>query len=115
LTPTIIEITQAKRLQVWNNQPVPAAPGVSLVPAFVPHGKISHDYFWWFHDGNRAVRVGDLKLVSAGRQSPWELYDMRTDRSETKNLANQYPDKVNELSHHWTRKLEEFTDLAKGE
>jgi arylsulfatase len=74
----------------WKNQKVPTAPGKSLVPAFASDVTIQRDNLWWFHDGHRAVRQGDFKLVSAKNQ-PWELYDLKTDRAESKNLVNQKP------------------------
>ncbi len=71
----------------------------------------AHDYFWWFHDGNRAIRIGDWKLV-ADHKNPWELYDLRADRSETRNLADSEPDRVRQLEQAWTRHMEEFRTLA---
>jgi arylsulfatase A-like enzyme len=109
LVPTILELTGARRLETGNNKPTPVPPGASLVPAFARDVTIPHDYLWWFHDGNRAIRVGDWKLVSWGLQGPWELFNMQADRSETKNLASAYPDKVTELESLWTMKLDEFT------
>ena len=91
---------------------MPAPPGKSLVPALAKDGSVTHDYFWWYHIGNRAIRVGDWKLVAAN-ESPWELYDLRSDRSETANLAAVQPDKVRELEQAWTRHMEEFRALAK--
>ena len=88
------------------SQPTPIPPGKSLVPAFTHDGAVNHDGFWWYHDGNRAIRVGDWKLV-ADHESPWELYDLRTDRSESKNLAATHPQKVKELEQAWTKRLEE--------
>ena len=38
------------------------------------------------HEGNRAVRLGDWKLVSEGN-SRWELYNMKHDRTELTDLA----------------------------
>ena len=49
------------------------------------------------HEGNRAARDGQWKLVAKGEQGPWELYDMTTDRAETHDLANEHPEKVKEL------------------
>ncbi len=69
---------------------VPAPPGKSLVPAFAHDGTVKHDDLWWDHEGNRAIRVGDWKLVAA-RDEPWELYDLATDRTETRNLARRMP------------------------
>ena len=78
---------------------------------FAKDGTVSHDYFWWYHDGNRAVRVGDWKLV-ADHQKPWELFDLHSDRSETRNLAASLPERVTQLEHEWNRRLEEFRVLA---
>ena len=73
----------------------------------------THDSLWWLHEGNRALRVGDWKIVAAGKDSPWELYDLSADRSETKNLAAEKPEKVRELAAIWKKQLEEYTALAK--
>jgi arylsulfatase A-like enzyme len=50
----------------------------------------------WEHEGNRAVRRGDWKLVAA-LGDPWELYDLAADRTELKDLAASRPDVVREL------------------
>jgi arylsulfatase len=51
----------------------------------------------WEHEGNRAIRRGDMKLV-AEHGKPWELYDLATDRPESQNLAAARPELVRELS-----------------
>ncbi len=112
ITPTIIEVARAKRFETWNNEPVPTPPGTSLVPAFSRDVGLPHDYLWWFHSGNRAVRVGNWKLVSWGQDRPWELFDLQADRSETHDLAAQKPEQVRELERLWQAKLEEFQELA---
>ena len=73
---------------------------------------MSHDALWWSHEGNRAIRIGNWKLVAAAKQ-PWELYDLTADRSETKNLAEKMPEKVAELAKQWEAKEAEFRELAK--
>jgi len=62
---------------------------------------------------HRALRVGDWKIVAAGKDSPWELYDLSSDRSESKDQAKDKPEKVSELAAIWTKELEEFTALAR--
>jgi arylsulfatase len=111
LAPTILELAGGQWPKTFADRAVPPPPGKSLVPAFTKDGSVTHDYFWWYHDGNRAVRVGFWKLV-ADHQKPWELYDLRTDRSETHNLAAQHPGKVKELELVWTRHMEEFAAIA---
>ena len=46
---------------------------------------------YWEHEGNRAVRLGDWKLVSEGN-TRWELYNMKHDRTELTDLAGSYPE-----------------------
>ncbi|MCB1092083.1 MAG: arylsulfatase, partial [Verrucomicrobiae bacterium] len=74
--------------------------GRSLVPAFA--GKtVERDAIYWEHEGNRAIRVGDWKLVAKGAKSDWELYDIPHDRSEMHNLAAMNPKVVAEMSAKW--------------
>ena len=111
LAPTIVELAGGTWPVPLAGQAVPPPPGKSLVPVFAKDNTVTHDYFWWFHDGNRAIRMGDWKLV-ADHQAPWELYDLRADRSETTNLAASHPSQVKELEQAWTRHFDEFLALA---
>ncbi len=112
LAPTILELAGGKWPESFNGQPVPANPGKSLVPAFSKDGSVAHESFWWFHEGNRALRVGDWKLV-ADHTSPWELYNLNDDRSESHNLAAEHPEKVRALEEIWTRQMESFVAQVK--
>ncbi|HET6573153.1 MAG TPA: arylsulfatase, partial [Fimbriiglobus sp.] len=74
--------------------------GKSLVPAFADK-PIERDANYWEHEGNRAVRVGDWKLVAKGPGGKWELYDLKADRTELHDLASANPEKVKELIAKW--------------
>jgi len=89
---TIIEISKS-------SYPTPATPleGKSLLPAFA-NKTIERDAIYWEHEGNRAVRKGDWKLV-AKHKKPWELYDISKDRIEANDLASKFPDKVSEMAN----------------
>jgi arylsulfatase len=52
---------------------------------------------FWEHEGNRAVRRGDWKLVALHR-GPWELYDLVKDRTELTDLSASRPELVRELA-----------------
>lgn len=66
---------------------------------------------FWEHEGNRAVRDGKWKLVSyfneiheemnrvgTGRRTgKWELYDLGTDRTETRDLAAIQPERTRRM------------------
>ncbi len=67
LAPTILEVAGGKWPPTLAGRPVPPPPGKSLVPALAKDGSVTHDYLWWYHIGNRAIRMGDWKLVAAVR------------------------------------------------
>lgn len=74
--------------------------GKSLVPAFAGQ-EIEREALYWEHEGNRAIRVGDLKLVAKGARGPWELFDLSKDRSEQNNLAAAQPEVAKKLAEMW--------------
>jgi arylsulfatase A-like enzyme len=73
--------------------------GRSLMPLFGGAG-LEREALYWEHEGNRAIRVGDWKLV-AEHGKPWELYDLSTDRSEQHDLSGQHPDRVQQMASLW--------------
>jgi arylsulfatase len=74
--------------------------GKSLVPAF-ENRTIARDALFWEHEGNRAVRVANWKLVAKGPAGKWELYDIDKDRSELHDLAAQEAEKVASMKAKW--------------
>lgn len=112
LAPTILELAGGQWPTAWGDVKVPPPPGKSLVPVFTKDNTVSHDYLWWFHENHRAIRVGDWKVVSLGMKAPWELYNLRTDRSEMNDLADKDPEKTRQLSQMWEQKMEQFRELA---
>jgi arylsulfatase len=112
IVPTVLELAGVAKPGEWKGKPLPPAPGHSLVPAFAKDETIARDNLWWYHEGHRAVRVGDWKLVAA-KGEPWELHDMKTDRAEQHDLAAKMPEKVKELEETWQRQTDRFTKLAR--
>ncbi len=70
--------------------------GKSLLSVFLDGRREGHDALFWEHEGNRAVRQGKWKLVSA-RGGSWELYDLEADRTELNNVIEAHPEKAREL------------------
>lgn len=106
ILPTVLEIAGIESVPPRPKQP--ARPGVSLVPAFTTDNTVSRDHLWWSHEANHAYRVGDWKIVRSGPNSPWELYDLSRDRTETNNLASDHADKVEQLSTAWHARVTDF-------
>jgi arylsulfatase len=113
LVPTVLEVAGAPHPDRGGARTTPPPPGKSLVPAFAHDGTVRHEDLWWEHAGNRAIRVGDWKLVATGRDGPWELYDLAADRTESRDLAAQHPAKVEELARLWQHRRDEFIALAR--
>jgi len=112
IVPTILELTGTQKPAEWNGQPMPPAPGKSLVAALKSDVTIERPSLWWLHEDNKAIRVGDFKLVAA-KGDAWELYDLKTDRAEQNNLAAKMPEKVKELAALWQQQTDETIALAK--
>lgn len=107
IVPTLLEIAGLKKPEQWKGQAVPPAPGKSLLTAFQQNTTIQRDCLWWLHEGNKAVRVADWKLVASAGE-PWELYDLSHDRAEQNNLADTMPNKVVELATLWQQQTNLF-------
>jgi len=111
IVPTLLQVAGTTAPQTWKGQPVPTPPGRSLLPAFTRDGTVEHEALWWLHEGHRALRVGDWKLVAA-KGDPWELYDLARDRGESHDLAAAQPDRVRDLEARWQRLSEQFVQDA---
>ncbi len=100
IMPTCVELSGAKYPATFHDQPILPMEGRSLVPVFAKQ-PIQRDALYWEHEGNAAVRVGDMKLVRFGAKGAWELYDMKADRTELHDLAASQPEKAKELEAKW--------------
>ena len=103
IMPTLCEITGAEYPKYYNDYEIQKMEGVSLVRTF-RNIKLEERPIFFSHFGAKAVVLGDWKAVW-GKNMPyeisWELYNLKQDRCETTNLADQFPDKVKELSAMW--------------
>jgi arylsulfatase len=94
----------------------PDLPGKSFAHEFDPSedrlDSKAPRVLWWQHEGNRALRVGDLKIVAAGKDSSWELYNLAKDRAETENLAQTQPQDLDRLVNQWNELTEQFRKQA---
>jgi arylsulfatase len=97
---TCVDVGGAKYPAQFQGKPIAAMEGRSLVPAFADK-PIERDALYWEHEGNAAVRVDDWKLVRFGRNGPWELYDLKADRTELHDLSANQPERAKELAAKW--------------
>lgn len=97
LMPTILELAKAT---------VPAGhqlDGVSLVSLLTQQQKLKPRSIFWDYNGCSAVRQGPWKLVlNQNRKTPVELFNLQDDLSETKNLAEKQPQRVQKMLSSFT-------------
>lgn len=102
---TCVDLAKADYPTEYNGETITPLEGRSLKPVFGGE-EIQRDALYWEHEGNRAVRVGNWKLVARGSDGAWELYNIGTDRSELNNLAQDEPSRVRTLAALWQKYAE---------
>ena len=90
--------------------------GISLAPLLSGKGELKERPLFWHypHYSNQggkpgaAVRLGDYKLIEFFDPGVVELYKLSEDVGESENLAEEMPDKVEELLqllHSWQQEI----------
>lgn len=99
--PTVAEITGAKIPDAWHSN------GLSLVEFFKGGKAPERPFFYWeLHEGppSQAIRFGDWKAVRVAPNKPVLLFDLKTDSSESRDLAAEHPELVKkavDLMNHY--------------
>lgn len=102
LMATAVDVGQAKYPKDRAGQAVTPLEGKSLAPILAGKKREGHKAIFWEHEGNRAIRQGDWKLVSKYPGS-WELYDLAADRTELNDLSAKNPKVAAGMAHEWQK------------
>lgn len=126
ITPTILDLAGVK----VDAGAGPSMAGVSLKPAFDKDQVVLHEELWFYHNGNRALRQGNWKIVYADdsdgerkgvkKESPsemssnvnWHLFNLATDRAEQQDLSDGEQDRVQTMSLRWEKLRKQFLNEA---
>lgn len=100
LMATCVDLAGAEYPAEVDGRPIKPREGVSLRPAFDGEPLNRPAPIFWEHEGNRAVREGDWKLV-AKADGPWELYNIAEDRSELHDRAAEQTDRAKAMAAAW--------------
>lgn len=98
---TCLDLAEASYPTTYNGNSITPTSGKSLAPLFADGTKRIHtEPIFWEHEGNKAVRLGNYKLVQdwdKDKKENWELFDMHKDRTEMNNLMDEMPEKGKEM------------------
>jgi arylsulfatase len=75
--------------------------GKSLLNVITKNSKLNREYLFWEHQDFCAVRKGDFKAVKKINESQWQLFDLKSDRTERYDIALKHPELVKELNEKW--------------
>ena len=105
--PTLLELAGVTHPEEYKGRNVLPIQGKSLLTALSnEHQQFrdDNDFFGTESYGRRAIRKGDWKILllpPPQGQGQWQLFNLISDPSEQHDIADQYPDKLQELSRLW--------------
>ena len=100
LMPTLAELSGTRYPRQFKGSILLPLEGKSLMPVLKGNHQLASRQLNWEHNGNRAAMSGPWKLV-ASKDKPWELYNIEEDPTESKNQADLYPERVDELGKQY--------------
>ena len=92
--PTLAEITGTRAVKDTD--------GISILPELLGRKQPQHKYLYWELGNQSAVRMGNWKAVRPRPNAPWELYDLKMDISEARNVAATNPKILAQIKAHAT-------------
>ncbi len=100
--PTCLDLAGASYPSRYAGQELTPMDGKSLAPIFAGRPRNGHETLCFEHVKGRAIRQGDWKLVAFSRApEKWELYNLAQDQTETRDLADRYPERVEAMKTEW--------------
>lgn len=104
---TILDAAGVAHPETFEGKKVAAMQGKALSPILNKSSETvrsSDDWIGWQLFGNRAIRQGDWKLLWLCKPfgpADWQLFNLKDDPGETRDLSAANPDMRNQLVKHW--------------
>jgi arylsulfatase len=100
LMATCIDLAGAAYPTTFGGRTISPHESLSLAPIFRGGGNPRDHAYMFNHSGTHAVIQGDYKIVRE-RKGPWALYNLAENRTETEDVAGQYPERVTRMAALW--------------
>jgi arylsulfatase len=95
---TSIDLAQAKYPAKYKGNDIQPMEGKSLLPILQTGKRKGHEIIGFEHFNEKALMSKDgWKIIQPGKKSAWELYNLNTDRTEKNNVADKYPERLNQM------------------
>ncbi len=98
---TFVDASGATYPTTYDGHTIQPMEGESILPTVANPELVIHDYIFGEHFQNNYARNGRWKIVKDQTSDQWELYDVEADRSERNNLAERYPERVEQMEAKW--------------
>jgi arylsulfatase len=108
LAPTFLDLAGIQHPATVAGRPVAPVQGKSMVPLLADGQnqiRTDADAIGWELFGNRAIRQGDWKILSmlplAGGTGDWQLFNLKDDPAELRDLSAKYPQRRQSMLKLW--------------
>ena len=101
LMATCLDIADVKYpTEFQGRKPVPIE-GKSLRPIFEGKNREGHEVLCWSVPRHHVVRMGKWKAIRPRQGGDWQLFNLEADGTETTDLAQREPDRVQQLARQF--------------
>lgn len=97
ILPTLADLT--------GTEPPSDIDGLSILPELIGPQQAGrpqkqHLFLYWEHSSQTAIRMKNWKAIQTKKDNQWELYDLNTDLSETRDIAHQHPQIIQQMKQY---------------
>lgn len=108
---TIAEIIDIKYPDEYKNNKIHPIQGESFNSSFTNNYWTRTTPLWFEHEGNRALRIDDWKLVNR-YGNEWELYNITDDRTEQNDFSKKEKKRLKQMIRKWDSKAKEINIIS---
>ncbi len=100
ICPSILDLVGIEYPITFNGSAIPSVDGSSLIPQLRGETQAGRDTFFE-HQTACSIISKEWKLVRPNKVVAWQLFDLKNDPFEQKDLAKKFPERVTELERRW--------------